>query len=103
MGREEERGGGLFGEFLWSCSAGSDQPAGPNDGHMTDTGECEGQKGCLAPEVRNRKQPPPLSPLFLPECNTGSLCPLSGNGNSLRFLKFLTCNSMKSKPKLNHN
>lgn len=27
----------------------------PNAGHMTDTGECEGQRGCLAPEVN----PPP--------------------------------------------
>lgn len=31
----------------------------PNFGHMTDTGECEGQIGCLAPEVRQREQPPP--------------------------------------------
>lgn len=28
-------------------------------GHMTDTGECEGQRGCLAPEVRKRKQTSP--------------------------------------------
>lgn len=31
----------------------------PNSGHLTDTGECEGQRGCLAPEVRKIKQSPP--------------------------------------------
>lgn len=51
-------------------------------GHMTDTGECEGQRVWLAPEVN-----PPLSHT---EDNTGCLCPVSGNGNSLRFP---TCSS----------
>lgn len=27
---------------------------------MTDTGECEGQRGCLVPEVTKRKRPRPL-------------------------------------------
>lgn len=31
----------------------------PNFGHMTDTGECEGQIGCLAPEVRRESNPHP--------------------------------------------
>lgn len=44
----------------------------PNFGHMTDTGECEGQIGCLAPEVRQRKQSPTPPPF--PGKNTGSLC-----------------------------
>ena len=32
----------------------------PNSGHMTDTGECEGQRGCQAPEGRKRKLPSSL-------------------------------------------
>lgn len=32
----------------------------PNSGHVTDTGECEGQRGCQAPEVRKRKHPSSL-------------------------------------------
>lgn len=67
----------------------------PNSGHMTDTGECKGQRGCLAPEVRRRKLPPPSLKITQAPC-------VQSVGTETHW-GFLPATVGNLYPNLNHN
>lgn len=69
-------------------------------GHMTDTGECEGQRGWLVPAVRQREGLPLFLPLLLLS-TTQTHCVHSVGTETPRV--FFPATARNLNPNLNHN